>query len=147
MIVIAFDGKTVAADRQATNAGMRRVQRKLVKSADGIWTAGTGTAWVMAAMLAWYNEGCDPVKFPEAQTGDDGGTFIAFRSVSDIRIWERGPHALMLDPENRIMAWGSGRDYAIGAMERGADAIRAVEIASKWETGCGLGVDSVVVPS
>lgn len=40
-------------------------------------------------------------------------------------------------------AIGSGADYALGAMYAGLSAAEAVMIASKLDTGTGLGVDSV----
>lgn len=40
-------------------------------------------------------------------------------------------------------AIGSGRGEALGAMAMGADARRAVEIASRLNVGCGLGVDVI----
>jgi len=43
--------------------------------------------------------------------------------------------------EDPFMAWGAGREAALGAMEMGADAIRAVGVASRWVTGCGRGCD------
>jgi len=43
---------------------------------------------------------------------------------------------------NSFMAWGSGRDYAMGAMEMGADARRAVEVTNVHSTDCGFGVEA-----
>lgn len=43
------------------------------------------------------------------------------------------------------MAWGSGRDYAMGAMARGANAKEAAEIAMRFDNGCGMGIDVVSV--
>jgi hypothetical protein len=36
---------------------------------------------------------------------------------------------------------GSGADFAIGAMARGASAREAIDIAATYDTNTGLGVD------
>jgi hypothetical protein len=43
--------------------------------------------------------------------------------------------------EDKKYAIGSGRDFAIGAMEMGASAEEAVLVASKYEVSCGNSVD------
>ena len=144
MTCIAWDGRMLAADRQATNAGMRRVVSKLRLLPDSLWMTGTGDASILAEMMAWFEAGANVEKFPKRQASDDGGAFLVVRRA-EILVYERGPIPLPLHPDNKIAAWGSGRDYAIGAMEMGADAAKAVEIACRWEVYCGHGVDSVVV--
>jgi ATP-dependent protease HslVU (ClpYQ) peptidase subunit len=47
--------------------------------------------------------------------------------------------------EEKFAAWGSGRDFALGALAKGADAIEAVRIASRFCTSCGMGIDSIWV--
>jgi hypothetical protein len=42
-----------------------------------------------------------------------------------------------------FFAIGSGADYAMGAMARGATAREAVEIAMRFDTGSGIGVTEV----
>ena len=37
----------------------------------------------------------------------------------------------------------NGADYALGAMMHGADALKAVRIASRLDNSCGFGVDVV----
>lgn len=84
MTVVAWDGKSLAVDKQATCADMRMTTTKACRLQQG-----------------------DVV-------------------------------ALVFD---RFMAWGSGRDFAMGAMEMGASAYRAVEVAIRHSTGCGYGID------
>lgn len=40
-------------------------------------------------------------------------------------------------------AWGSGADFALGAMAMGAGARRAVEVACELDVHCGKGIDVV----
>lgn len=43
--------------------------------------------------------------------------------------------------ENVPICYGEGRDFAYGALEMGANAIKAVEVASKYCISCGMGID------
>ena len=40
------------------------------------------------------------------------------------------------------MVWGDGQEVAMGALAMGADAIKAVEITSKYCDSCGCGIDA-----
>lgn len=96
--------------------------------------------------------------------GDDKGTN---RLIAFFRGGERNPEqwdcvdgsALVLCPKRGLLhydanarpdlvkepfwAIGSGAPVALGAMERGATAIEAVEAACRWNTDCGLPVVSM----
>jgi hypothetical protein len=43
------------------------------------------------------------------------------------------------------MAWGAGRNLALGAMAAGADACQAIEIATRFDIHTGQGVNSIDV--
>ena len=43
--------------------------------------------------------------------------------------------------EDRFHAWGSGRDFAMGAMQVGVDAVEAVRVANRHCVSCGNGID------
>jgi ATP-dependent protease HslVU (ClpYQ) peptidase subunit len=45
--------------------------------------------------------------------------------------------------EDPFIAFGAGRDYAMAAMHLGCDAHRAVEVACVFDTGCGMGIDTL----
>jgi ATP-dependent protease HslVU (ClpYQ) peptidase subunit len=44
--------------------------------------------------------------------------------------------------EDPFMAWGSGRDFALGAMAMGATAREAVAVACRFNVYCGNGIDA-----
>ncbi|MCH9665464.1 MAG: hypothetical protein K0U41_06405 [Gammaproteobacteria bacterium] len=52
--------------------------------------------------------------------------------------YEDDPHSLVTSDEP--FAWGSGGDYALGAMLHGATAEEACNIACDISQSCGLGV-------
>lgn len=140
MSVIAWDGKHVAADRQATNADMRRATRKVWRISGDEIAACTGEEAGGLDMVRWYEMGAAREKFPAAQATDRWTRLIVF-TERGAKVYEQAPEPIILTKP--FMAWGSGRDFAMGAMAMGADARRAVQIASKFNIACGMGVDVV----
>lgn len=140
MSVIAWDGKTLAADRQGTICDTNVTVSKIRKSSDG-----TILAWVDSheggmAMALWFEKGADPEMLPDTQNKDDWSRLITLLPNGQIFTYElQGIPLPILDP---FAAWGAGRDFALGAMAMGADARKAVEIASKFNVYCGMGVEA-----
>ena len=141
MSVVAWDGKTIAADRQGTVAGMRHLARKicLLPVVNSV-VAWTGTLDQGVALSAWFTAGADPRSWPEFQKDKEDWTRLIVATPNRIYTYERLP--VLQEIEDSFFAWGSGRDFAMGALAHGADAVTAVEIASAWDAGCGLGVDA-----
>ena len=138
MTVIAFDGKTLAADRMANSNGLARTMRK-VFTVKGHLLTFAGTAHRGLTVMAWWTAGAKPKDWPPMNDPDDVASLWVVKPDGGIMCYESGPIPLpFLD---KTFACGSGRDYAMGAMAMGADAIRAVEIASEYEIHCGGGVD------
>lgn len=141
MTVIAWDGKTLAADRQGTNCGMRLPATKLFKLADGTVVAGTGVLAAVHRMKQWYENGADVSNYPDCQkTSDDWCRLVVVKPGGSVFCYEGQPVAI--PSESVPAAWGSGRDFAMGAMLAGANAVRAVEITNTVSVDCGLGVIS-----
>lgn len=141
MTVIARDGKTLAVDRQGTNCGMRFSATKLFQLEDGTVLAGTGVLGAVHRMKQWYENGADVSNYPDCQkTSDDWGRLIVVKPDGSVCYYEG--QSVAIPSEDVPAAWGSGRDFAIGAMLAGADARRAVEITNQVAIDCGLGVDS-----
>lgn len=137
MTVIAWDGKTLAADRQYTSAGMRRTAPKMFRVRDGI-AAFCGVATDALELLQWLRGDRRPEDFPTACRASDDVQVIL---VTDGKVhsYESSPYPLVY--EDPFFAAGSGRDYAMAAMHCGKTAAEAVEIACLYETGCGMGID------
>jgi hypothetical protein len=137
MTVIAWDGRTLAADKMAccgdtavTCTKIRRVDEKLFA-----WCGGRGEGM---ALVEWYLAGADKDKYPEFQKSDDWARLVV-ATASGVVFYEKVPEPQPC--EDPYGAWGSGREVALGALAMGADARHAVEIASTHVHTCGLGVD------
>lgn len=148
MTVIAWDGKSLAADRQRTNADAKSQVTKIfeVKNPDTLATeiiGCTGDEDALLSMIDWYTKkGKGKDTFPEIQATDRWARLIVARP-GKLVYFDRSPHEIQVN--EAFAAFGSGRDYALGAMSMGADAKTAVEIASRYCVYCGLGVD-VLMP-
>ena len=141
MSVIAWDGRTIAADCQATTAGMRVRVRKLHLMPNGTVLGWTGDNEMGLALVNWYVSGGDRKAWPEFQKGEDWTRLIVVSPEFHLPFcYERLPERQFV--KDAFIAFGSGRDWAMGAMAMGADARKAVEIANQFCTGCGLGVEA-----
>lgn len=138
MSVVVWDGKTLAADKQASNGNLRRRGKKIWRHGD-ILIAGTGTLTDIEEMRDWILGGMDKEKFP-ANDKRDCTLVVVNRSGTLLR-FEDSPFPLCYEED--VFAEGSGRDFAYGAMAMGADAAQAVEIASRYDISCGCGVDTL----
>lgn len=142
MTTIAWDGTTLAADRAAWSSGNKYRVRKVarIKAPDGrrFLVAGSGDGSYASHLLAWMKGGPHPGAYPDA-----GNFTIAVVIDEQRRIWRLDSNLRYMRVRERIHACGAGQDYAIGALEAGASARRAVEIAIKRSDYAGLGVDSV----
>lgn len=147
MTVIAWDGKTLAADKQATENGvLHQITkiRKVTKGKNKGWLiANAGVAATGALLMDWFEMGADPKTYPyEYQKMDGfGATLIAISPKGVIHKFEHIPMPIVFEDE--FYAAGSGKDMAIGAMAMGADAATAVQVVCTYETECGVGIDVV----
>jgi hypothetical protein len=135
MTVIAWDGRYVAADSlkcYGSSRAMAPVQKLRVR--DGIVFACTGSGALFEPMIQWYLAGKDPEKVPPCGDDHKGTTLIVFTSEGACFYKLDMPHPEELSAPD---AWGAGADFAIGAMEVGADAKTAVEAALRRETYTG----------
>jgi ATP-dependent protease HslVU (ClpYQ) peptidase subunit len=148
MTVIAFDGKILAADKQATEGGLRHVTTKIMRIEKGKFKgylmAGSGATSEANQMMAWFELGAKPEAFPRYQDTDDlSAQLLVIAPTKEILRFDFNPVPSVFFDE--IYAMGSGRDVAMGAMAMGAGAKQAVEIASEICCGCGMGVDVITL--
>lgn len=139
MTVIAWDGKTLAADKQCTIADLRRTVTKVHRVGKCL-VATTGSTAQGQEMVQWVRSGCKPESFPESQRDkDDWAATVVVRAGPVLDLYERTPYPTRY--EDKQFAIGSGRDYAIAAMYLGKCAVDAVKIASEFDVHSGMGVD------
>ena len=140
MTTIAWDGRTLAADRQATVGNAVFMVNKLHRH-DGWLLAYCGDSDAGEEVLAWFKAGAKPEDFPERQRHDDRFAPLVAIRAGEILRYERTPHPIRYPPQK--FAMGSGRDFALAAMHCGKSAAEAVEVAAMFDPGTGFGVDAM----
>ncbi len=146
MTVIAFDGRTLAADKQTTSVGLKRTVTKVFKVYQSLIGFAGGQAASMA-MKKWFEEGKPAECFPEKlqSSAEMSCTMVEIRKVYpekvEIWIYEQSPEPARI--EDSTWATGCGRDYALAAMHLGKSAREAVEVACHFDAHCGMGIDEV----
>lgn len=140
MSVVAWDGKTIAADRQMTAGSLILRTSKIRRLLNGDIVAWTGAMENGMAVAQWYEAGADPARWPESQKGEDWSRLVVIPAKGRPFLFEQLPIKQVI--QDGRAAWGSGRDFAMGAMEMGASAVEAVKVAARLCTTCGMGVDS-----
>lgn len=141
MTVIAWDGVTLAADRLATSSGLKMTVNKLYRVGDML--AGMSGDLASCQMLfTWLQNGAEPETFPAVQK-DPEQYAVGLLVKPDGALLQYGahPHPTIFPPQK--FAIGSGREFAMGAMAMGADAAKAVDVASQLCAYCGGGVNTM----
>ena len=141
MTVVAWDGKTLAADKMTSFGGLFAVTTKVHRVDDAL-VAGCGTTALIREMLQWLHNGSDPAQFPAGQRdAKECCSMLVIRRGQPVLQYESTPYPLVI--ENRQWAIGSGRDFAIMAMHLGKTAPEAVEMTALFCNDCGGGVDAL----
>ena len=140
MTVIAWDGKTLAADKQATSCGLAMTTTKIRQIEDGSVAAYTGDQDSGEVILQWYEDGADPMLWPVVQQTSKGWARLIVADAKGCRVYDRRPIAV--EVEDSFAAGGSGRDFAVAALHCGKSAREAVETASLYSIDCGKGMDA-----
>lgn len=141
MSVICFDGTTLAADKRMCHGTFFSTTTKIYRVGDDL-VGFSGDAAQGQAMVAWFRDGAKPEEFPASQTADDDWSpLMVVKRGGIVLRYEKTPYPFPI--EDKFVAMGSGRDFAIAAMECGKSAVEAVLLASKFCNGCGNGVDSM----
>lgn len=126
MTTIAWDGKTLAADTLVSSRGVRVGRITKAHRFGRLLVGIAGTVGPAQAFLHWLASGAvgDP---PAMKLGDAEGEAIVILPDGRIATFdEHGRDYICADQ----YAIGSGSRFAMAAMAAGADARRAVEIAS-----------------
>lgn len=163
MTVIAWDGKTLAADKRGVCMGLHRTVTKIFRPHKFVLVGVAGADDGGFAMLEWVKAGMVPDAFPKSQQSEHTKAIMLLvrlecEQINDpferlnrhdaipliwrakqIEIYDSLPQPNII--EDRQHAIGSGRDYAMAAMFLGKTAAEAVEVACHFDTSCGNGVD------
>lgn len=139
MSVIAWDGKTLAADKRASLNACSWPVTKIHKVGPDALACISGNSDQGGEMLAWYIAGAEPSAFPPSQRADGWSPLVVIRRDGAVLRYEQTPYPVKFEAE--MYADGSGMAYAIAAMECGKTAAEAVAIACKYDPACGNGID------
>lgn len=143
MTTIAWDGKTLAGDKQATdNSGLMTLVTKVFRVGDCL-LGGTGNTVAIQEFIAWYKRGCDVDKFPPHLRDSEKHYCHILEVNSDrtLHVYENSPYSFEVERIHHAM--GSGRDFALMAMRLGKTAEAAVLLAGEFDSGTGLGSDTL----
>ncbi|QNM98114.1 hypothetical protein [Chitinimonas koreensis] len=139
MTTIAWDGKTVAADTQANNTGLRSYTKKLYRLADGRIYGFTGEIQDGVSVYEWLNAGGRDAR-PHVSS-----SFAALLVCPDGRAYTMEDKLVLLAVYETFRAIGSGRNFAMGALVVGADAVQAVKAAIRLDVYSGGDIDALEV--
>ena len=141
MTIIAWDGKTLSADKRTSFGGLHGTTTKLHK-VGGRLVGGAGITAHIHEMLEWVENGCDAATLPVSQRDPkECVSLLVIEPDGKVRQYESSHCPLQI--ENKFWAIGSGRDFAMTAMYLCKTSREAVEIASALCDGCGNGIDSL----
>lgn len=144
MTTIAFDGKTLAADRGSWSGGFHHGARKVhrITAPDGrqFLVAMMGNAAFATDVLRWMRGGPHPGQCLDADKEYDCAIVVD----SKLHIWRLSGHRLTYREQGgQLHSGGAGQEIAMGALMAGADAIKAVKITMQVSDYAARGVDWV----
>lgn len=149
MTVIAWDGITLAADKQAAGGenGHRVRLTKIFEIKQGFYQhflfGYAGLPAIGLLMLDWLQDhDGDPVLLPEEQKTEDACEALLVSPTGEV--FEISRYGKMFKIEESYAAIGSGAAFAMGAIYNGATAKLAVLTASALSSTCGMGVDTLI---
>jgi hypothetical protein len=141
MTVIAWDGKTLAADRRSNSSwGVHDTVTKISRH-NGQLLAVAGKGDVALEMKAWWMAGAGLAQFPASARTDDGGNLIVI--TDDRRVLQFGVGPIPIEMQGRFYVVGCGGDIALAAMHCGRTAAEAVALACELNGNCGNGIDTL----
>jgi len=138
MSIVVWDGKVLAADMMATNAGLKFKVSKMRHLQDGTVLAWVGNQDQGLFLADWYENGKDVDKWPAFQSTPEWTRLIV---AKDGVCWYYDTLPVAQYVYGDFAAFGSGRDFAYGAKFAGANAIDCVNAAIEHSDSCGFGVE------
>lgn len=101
------------------------------------WFGAVGAATDVSAFLAWVRDGTRKPDLDES--------INAIQVAVDGKVYFWTDFARTEATESPFLAIGAGAPWAIGALEKNADAIEACEIACKYVPSCGLPIRALTM--
>lgn len=135
MTTIAWDGMTLAGDSRVSHGDivLPERMRKVIIGTKGHIAAIAGAVDMQCEVFFdWVKNGCqgDPV-FPKADS-----TFILVTPGGVVQELTKHENVSKVNHWG-YYAWGSGRNFALGALSNGCTAVKAVETGIKFDPYSG----------
>lgn len=147
MTVIAWDGTTLAADREASDNWIKCFSTTKIARINGHLVGSAGPAAPACEMKAWFAAGADPATFHESLRKLDNLSMLVIAADGTIKLFQNTPYPIIYRAVNAVIGnrytIGAGKEAAMAVMLAGNGARRAVEIASLVCNGCGNGIDTL----
>ena len=138
MTVLAWDGKTLAADRLACAGHMKATVTKILRFEKELLGI-CGNLATGKELKKWYLNGAETDNFPAAALEDGGTELVVIKENG--RVWVYAASAVPFEIEDEVCAFGAGGEAAWAAMLCGATAEQAVTVTSQVNITCGNGMD------
>lgn len=138
MTVLAWDGKTLAADRLACAGHLKATVTKILRFEKELLGI-CGNLATGKELKKWYLNGAETDNFPAAALEDGDTELVVIKENG--RVWVYAASAVPFEIEDEVCAFGAGGEAAWAAMLCGASAEQAVSVASQVNITCGNGMD------
>ncbi len=141
MTTIAADGNIIAADGMMLGnwivTGYQEPKLRVIKR-DGypVIIGLAGLAGMFDPLVEWIKRGAPFDDCPKSNSPDPNPWTLVLIDRGGVSYIDAMAPSIMPVREMPI-AFGAGREVAIGAMDAGADPVRAVQIAAKRSLGTG----------
>lgn len=163
MSVIVYDGHMLACDMQVTAGSIRTFASKLHKLTlrDGdedkdFFIGVIGCMVYSAEVLDWFRDNLlldahlrAPYPITRAMEENLGHTaVVAYKDANGMNVLDQ--YTISKYPERLFwaqskMAWGTGRELALGALTVKGNAVTAVKVCLMHDRNCGFGYEAYVV--
>ena len=137
MTVVVWDGSTLATDKMA-NDGSLKWESPKAWYVDNKIVSGVGLLQHIVLLREWVRKGAVVEDYPRHILNQHHTHQLVVVDSEGLWVYEGVP--VPVQHGHTPIAFGHGRDFALGAMAMGANAEKAVEITNKYSLQCGNGV-------
>lgn len=145
MTTIAWDGKTLAADKRGTTNGVVNVTTKIHRLLNGDLCGLSGDTAGNMEKLAWLAAGSVAKDYPASQRDRSLFSDAMVIRAKDMVIFihEDTPYPYIV--EDAQWAIGSGSSFARAGMRLGMSAAEAIAFAATFDCHTGNGCDTLTL--
>ena len=133
MTTIAYDGTSVAVDSRVSRGGLPMKGNKAHRLKDGSMLFACGNLNDALRVVRWFNETGGKGAPVELTDTDDFSAIFVRKG----KVYRMSAGVELIPVPGKFDAIGSGRDFAIAALDLGYDAEFALKLAAKWDIYTG----------